>query len=62
MSTMALMGNQNNSLESIPSFYQVEPRDQIQVVRLGSKPLYPLSHLHSPLFHLKIFTYNICTK
>lgn len=30
------------------SYYPVGPRDQIQVVRLGRKPLLPGSHLASP--------------
>lgn len=32
-------------------FNHVVPRDQTQVIRLGSKHLYPLSHLISPRSH-----------
>lgn len=30
--------------ESVLTFYPVNPRDRIQVISLGNKPLYPLNH------------------
>lgn len=40
----------------VSSFYHVGPRDQTQAARLGSKHLYQLSHLASPLPNLCIIT------
>lgn len=39
-----------NFLELGLSFYHVGPNDQSQVVRLGSKCFYPLSHFTAPSF------------
>ena len=35
-------------MELEPSFHFIGSRDQTEVVRLGSKCLYPLSHVTSP--------------
>lgn len=37
-------------LESVPSFYCVGPRDQIQVLSLASKSLYLPSHLSAQVY------------
>lgn len=33
---------------AVPSIHYVGPRDQTQIMKLGSKPFYPLSHLDNP--------------
>lgn len=40
-----LWGSEANLWEVFLSFYHVGPREQIQVIRLGRKFSYPLSHL-----------------
>jgi hypothetical protein len=45
---MCLWRSEDNLLKLIPFFYHVDPRDQTQVARLGSKCLYLMSHLHRP--------------
>lgn len=41
---------EDNLWELAPSFRQTGPKDSTQVVRFGSRDLYPLSHLTSPSF------------
>lgn len=42
----------------VSSFYQVSSRYWTQVLRLGSKHLYPLSHMAGPLIYIFYFVNN----
>jgi hypothetical protein len=48
--------SENNLLESLLPFHYVDSEDQIQVMRLGGKQFYPLSHLAGPRFYIILFT------
>lgn len=51
--TTVLMQRSEDNLQELALFYHVGPRNQIQVVRLGSKYLYLLSQL-GPYTDLKV--------
>lgn len=46
-------GGQRPTFESVFSFHQVSFRDEIQVIRLGVKYLYPVSHITRPKIALQ---------
>lgn len=48
--TVYVLRSENSLWEFVLSFHQVGLRYQARVVRLGSKPLYPLHHLAGPCF------------
>lgn len=48
-----------NLCESVLPFYYVGPGNQTQVLRVGGKPLSPLSHLSSPFFSSSQLDYTI---
>lgn len=47
--TVFLWGSENSFQESIPSFYHVNPRDETEVIRPGSKHFDLLSHIYGHL-------------
>lgn len=54
-----MWGTEENLWESVLSFLHVGSKNRSRVVRLGSKRLYPLSHLSSPLFMLNLLRANL---
>lgn len=54
-----MWGTEENLWESVLSFLHVGSKNRSRVVRLGSKRLYPLSHLSSPLFILNLLRANL---
>lgn len=45
-----MCGSQNNSVKSVFSFYYMEPKNQSQIIDLGSMCFYPLENLVIILF------------
>lgn len=54
-----MWGTEENLWESVLSFLHVGSKNRSRVFRLGSKRLYPLSHLSSPLFILNLLRANL---